>query len=479
MYTQQFLLTKTEVSLPYFSHKKVKAYNLYCGPNLSYAYAKKGENELYLLGSIYDWERPELTNQDIAQEAVVASSFEELTLKTNKYCGEFVIIFSLRDDEIYLFNDACAQKEIYYDTGFSCFGSQPRIIGEAIELIPHDDQDAKTFYQTALFKHRCLFPGNSTHKKNIKHLLPNHFIHITKKKARRFFPVTTNKERPLDDVAGRASRMIKGFVRAISLRGKTSMAVTGGYDSRVLFLASLDVNCAYFVFKYLWMKDNHHDIVVPKKLTEIYDKRFEVIPEAACSSQNVTKSYAESIDFPRFLAFTQYAEEGMTYINGNVCEIARNYFGYHTEANAGDLCFLNGFKAMAFPSRLYDDWLQDKALFEQLGYNYLDMFYWEERIGNWLAKSKTEAAALNRSMTSPFNCRDLLTLLLSVKRGYRDSHFNKLFDCLIMELSENNRQVLALPINPSLKQDLIRLSKRLRLYNTYRHIGLKTRLLNL
>jgi len=166
---------------------------------------------------------------------------------------------------------------------------------------------------------------------------------------------------------------------------------------------------------------------------------------------------------------------GFTYINGNISEIARNYFGYQKKPTARNLAFLNGYKNSKAVINEYQDWMDKNVpLFEKFGYNLLDMFYWEEKMGNWCAKAKTEGFAMGVKSISPFNSRQLLTLLLSTNRKHRDSFNNVLYNRIIELLAP---EAACLPINPNKKHKLIGIMKTLHIYNTYRYIGTKLQLL--
>jgi hypothetical protein len=303
-------------------------------------------------------------------------------------------------------------------------------------------------------------------------------LNIREKKTLRFFPFGDLETKSLEYVSSISSEMLKGYITAISIRNRIKMAVTGGYDSRVLFLASLNVECEYFVSKHPYMDDLHPDILIPKRLTSHYGKNFTVEEDKITGEVNKNSDYINDIDFPRF-SDSAYKHGDFTYINGNISEIARNYYGYHRNATAEDICFLSGNPEMSFVISEYGKWLKNKPLFEKYGYNYLDIFYWEEKMGNWAAKAKTEAHALGRDILSPFNSRELLMLLLSTERKYRDSHFNRLYDLIINELSGNDKEILKTAVNPGTKQSIIRTMKLLRVYNLYRFIGVKARILNI
>ena len=477
MYRKQFLLTSKTGYRFDWKRIKIGEMSLYSHLELDVCSYKTEEQELYLLGSIYDWEYPEQTNSQIVKRMANVVSISELLKQTARYCGEYVIIFK-QQEKIYLFHDASGQAEIYYDKEFCSFGTQPKLIAEVEELIPHTDPLALDFYSSDIFKKKCLFVGETTHVKNIKHLLPNKFIDIEKHQVERFFPRDKIKRRDIDEVAEKAALMLKGYIKAVALRNPIALGVTAGHDSRVLFLASLDNECRYFVYQNPNMNDNHYDITIPRKLTSYYNRDFEVVTEKNRSNSYLDENYKNSIDFPRFINFSAELINDYVYINGNISEVVRNLYGYYKNATAADFTYLAGSANDKFVEGLYGEWLKtNKHNFKKLGYNYLDMFYWEQRMGTWAAKTKTEARAMGKEIFSPFNSRALLTLLSSVNRKMRDNHNTILYNKITSILAEGNSDVMELPYNPCFKQRMITLMNKLRIFNFYRYIGLKTRTL--
>jgi hypothetical protein len=474
LYRKQFLLAKKKIDISGLKEKqKVFNYHLYLGADSEYNYLKNKTKEIHLLGNLYDWENPHYSNKQIIELIFRYDDINVIIEKSNNYCGEFVFIIKL-DNDLFIFNDATSQKEIYYDDTFNNFGTQPKLLNLTIDLVDHVDPSAIEYYQSEIFKKKYLFVGNTTHKKNILHLLPNHIITINTKSVKRFFPSQKLDKQPLISVANKCAEMLQGYISAIYRRNKIKMAITGGYDSRVLFLASLNVDCKYFVLKHKNMSDSHHDIVVPKYLTGLFHKNLNIEEREVLNVDD--KNYINDVDFPRFISKSNKNNDH-TFINGNISEIARNYYGYYKNATAKDLCFLTGNASMKFVIKLYDSWLTNKNIFFENGYHYLDMFYWEEKMGNW-SKMKTERNALSQNVVSPFNSRNLLTHMLSTNRSDRDSHFNKLYDLIISVLSKENKKVLKTPINPCPKQTIIKFMKRIKIYNLYRYIGVKSKLLN-
>ena len=467
-FRRQFLLTR-QISFNFaWKRKKIQEFNLYNHPELEFTYSKFAGKELVMLGSMYDWEKPSQTNQQLLDMLVRIDYVERFLAALSKYAGQYVILYRDRNNFL-LLNDACAQHEVYYDTSFTTFGSQPKLICEVIEYEPHISQEAVEFYSSREFLSKKLFVGETTHHGNIKHLLPNHYIDLNKKATVRYFPSEPIDKLSIKEVAPKACQMLKGYIKALAMRKKIAIAVTGGYDSRVLFLASLDEDCKYFVLRHKNMDAKHYDITVPQRLTKMHGKAFEIIPDTE-TFENVS----DSVDFTRDIIRQGKYFEDHIYLNGSISEIARNFYGFNKMVSANDLAFINGYYRNTHVVGIYGQWLENAALFQKNGYNVLDMFYWEERMGIMVAKEKTIMNALGMEVFSPFCSRDLLVLLLSTPRKDRDKHLNKLYGAILLELSPN---ALKVPINPCLKLDVIRVMTRLKIYSMYRNLGLKYRYL--
>lgn len=473
---KQFLLSKSLVNLPHLEHKtQISDYHLYLGEDSLYCSKKTQTKEIHFLGSMYDWQQPKLTNEQILERLFTFRNFEHLFELVHDYLGHYVLIVRL-DKQIMVFNDATAQKEVYYDTAFEHFATQPKLIAKVIGLQEHTDQDAVNYYNSKIFDKKKLFVGGSTHAKNILHLYPNHYLHVQKSKSKRFYPTKTLSIQPLDFVARKAAQILKGYLKAIAHRQPIKLGVTSGYDSRPLFLASLDLPCKYYLAQHKNMPLTHPDIVVAKKLTTYYNKGFSLESDELLEHTSNEQSYLDSIDFDRELNMIT-KDNHHVYINGNISEIARNAFGYMNNATGRDLCYIIALGEAPFVTKLYNQWLEDKDRFEQTGLHYLDMFYWEERMRNWVAKAKTENAAQGRDLISPFNSRGLLEILLSTQRKDRDYHKSTLYDRLIWNLANMDDNFMKIPINPFLKQKAIKGMKNLGLYHIYQVVGIKTRIL--
>ena len=81
----------------------------------------------------------------------------------------------------------------------------------------------------------------------------------------------------------------------------------------------------------------------------------------------------------------------------------------------------------------------------------LDLFEWEQGHGNWLAMTQLEFDIAWREIITPYNCREVLTIFLSVDECYRRAPDYTLFHRLIDKLWP---EVMQEPINPRPRQSL-------------------------
>jgi hypothetical protein len=96
-----------------------------------------------------------------------------------------------------------------------------------------------------------------------------------------------------------------------------------------------------------------------------------------------------------------------------------------------------------FALRNYAEWLGGIGDLHKV--KLLDLFEWEQGHGNWLAMTQLEFDSGWSDIVAPFNCRELLTTLLSVDERYRRAPRSALFRRLIERLWP---ETLSEPINP-------------------------------
>lgn len=481
-FRRQFLLTDKPVpELESWRIDKIDRYNLYTHHDLEVTISQNKSIKLILLGFLFDHECPEYSNMDILQYLNSLEDFDSVLKASNKYSGGFIIIYK-SDTEFKMFNDAAAQKEIYYATDSAVIGSQPVLIKLIAQGTKDDSCEAAKFYSSESFKKKRLFIGDKTNYINIKHLKPNHYLDVSNGNSIRFFPAEKLITLPVEKVSSTAAKMLRGYLNAANYRYKLAMPVTAGWDTRVLFAASQHISgeIFYFIFKHFKLHGRHYDIRIPRNLLNRFRTDFHIIEYDKHVDEHYLSVFQESVDSARlelsafiFNGLNMYFSDKLV-INGNVSEIARNFYETIYNLNGPKLAFIYGYPEFEYVENIYSEWLnQNQHVFNRYNYNTLDMFYWEEKMGVWAAKAKTEYN-LVCEYYSPFNSRELIMTLLSTKREHRDHYLNKLYLYILKTLSPD---VLSEPINPCAKTAVIKILKRAKIfpfiYSLYIYLGTK------
>lgn len=478
LFSRQFIFTSNPFNpLEEWKEYVCGNYTLYSHPKLEITTTKKEDINLILIGYFFDYKKPKLSNLDIITQ-LCQLSFNEYLRKLDSYTGQFAIIRK-ENKSLTFISDAGAQREIYYSTDYSTFASQPKLIAQAIETVPLTDKDGLSFYQSNKFKNTCLHIHNKTHWQNVKHLTPNHYLDLSNQKSVRFFPYKPREEKPFEYVVEESIKRITGYFEAVSNRYKVALPVTAGYDSRLLFAASLKIKCRRFIFKHRKLNEKHYDVAIPRKLLKLHNLNFEVITYNKNADNTIKQLHHKSVDFARdfntAMIYNGYQEKFSEYmvVDTIMSELARNKYGNFMNLNAKDLAYLNGYKNNTFVIGEYKSWLHKGAdTITDNNYNIPDLFYWEEIMGNWAAKYKTEYM-LGTEFFSLLNSRELIDLFLSVPIKYRQSNNHILYNRIIKKLSP---EALSLSVNPSLRTSTQKLMQKFRIFDLYRFLKIKLRI---
>jgi hypothetical protein len=437
-FRRQFILS----SNPQFGFKSWtnlkldKNLHLSVHPDLEVAQSSFGTIQLTLLGFVVNPFEPLKLNQEILDDLVKdAKNFNDVLLKTDHLGGRWVIIY--KDNlSLKMFHDPCGQRQVFYHSNLGkeiLCGSDPAIMNHFVTLEKDTDEGIKEFINSAVFeKKENAWIGSGTIYKGVEHLMPNYYLNLNDMKAVRFWPSKPIGHLDLEKGAELAAEMLKGSLLAISNRHKLTLAVTAGWDSRILLAASKDVkdNTTYFISLTGDEGENYHDLVVPKRLFKKLGMPFyaqkcdvELEPEFKKNLESNVSMARVNLHKAKFIYKYHLDFDGRVSVNGNVSEIARTYLRQlfpvkTTGENIARLgCFQYG--GLSYVTTQFDKWIEDiNELCEKNNLNIYDMLYWEQRLGNWGARYPSEQDISIEQFT-PFNNRLLLTTLLSVEEKYR------------------------------------------------------------
>lgn len=480
-FNRQFLLCDREIST--WRNWRITSIGeqlfLHTHPNLEISQVQTDERRLTLVGYLFDPKLPHATNDELLNNLIGNSSFEDVIKATFRLAGKFVLIYWDRKT-FRMLHDPAGLREVFYLKGQSntfC-ASQPTLFNEYQTLAKVNESKAFEFYSSSVFQDRKERIGETTQYEGLFHLQPNHYLDLKTGEAHRYFPSEPLKRLALEVAVDQAAEILKGILAAAATRYKLMIAVTAGMDSRLMLAASKSIRqeVFYFILETQSLTKDSLDITTPEKLLAKMGIPFHVLSKSDKVEEGVKKQMLKNVELMlhRHIDFWYnvfYKKKGYMNIT-SVSEFARNY--YHYEANPNkvtgkELAALNKYNGNDFVGQVYSDWLAaSRKIFQSNGYNTLDMFYWEEKMGNWLANGRSSMGSVIEDF-SPFNCRELMMIFLGVDEKYR-GRYNSMFHRKVIE--KLCPEALQEPINGSRKYQIINALIKAGIYPLYKKIQL-------
>lgn len=436
---------------------------------------------LTLMGCAIDPYRPQHNETDILQSLFInALELNTLIDSTQHLVGRWVIILQ-NARGTYLFTDPCGFRQVFYcsdDKQIWC-ASQPELIKVSKQLRLNRNNELMHFLLHPVhIQEESGWVGPATLYENCFHLLPNHYLDTERVEQNRFYPREPIFYKKVAEIVESACTILQGTMTALTARYNVALALTAGWDSRVLLAASKHVSesIQYFVYSGIIRGSNsiatgnHPDIWVPESIAKKLGIRFVVKRPADQLPGWFVSMLSNNVTCARILPKTHiiYNElvEGKNRINinGNGSEICRNGFDEYCNLDAGSLSaedlaalmFFKGGDMPLFAIKEIDNWRYGFDTRVVKSFNILDLLYWEQRMGHWGAQYPAEQDIAVEEI-SPFNCRLLIETLLASPRHFRKAPDFVLYQEIIRNMWDES---LAFPINPQPKR--IVLKQRLR-----------------
>jgi hypothetical protein len=442
-------------------------------PGLGVTQATYRDRSLTLVGFMLDPDLPNSTDADIVERLLEGcTSLQTLIAGTSRLGGRWVLIATYGKNK-YLFNDAFGLRQVFYTdpklTGALWVMSQPKIGADVLNLAI--DDAAQKFIASYEFRAASEYkwPGASTPYAAIGHLLPNRYLDLGTGSVHRYWPDRPLERIGLRDAVHQLSELFKGLIKAAATRFDLALAVTAGLDSRLVLAASKDVSkkITYVTVRQWMAPDDHCDIVVSGRLLERLGLKHTVIKAPLTASPEFSRAFKDNV----FLAHNHYEPDAeailkhfsrkKVVVTGSGGEVGRSYHSLPLENNgkvtAEYLSKLEEMGSNDYAVRYFQQWLDD--LGDLYNVSLLDLFEWDIGSGNWLAMTQLEFDIAWKDILTPYNCRAIMALMLSVDEKYRKGPENRLFLETIRNLWP---EVLSEPINPHKNCEQPSLRRRIR-----------------
>jgi hypothetical protein len=429
-----------------------------------------------LLGYVLDPYEPHATDADIVHRLLhhleLDRTRETFTRQTFAFGGRWIFVVDDGSD-VWLFNDPCGFRQVFYSIGIpggTWCASQTGILAETLGLAW--DPDAADFIRA--YRRRepeYTWPGDSSPYKELRHLLPNHYLDLNEGIPRRFWPSDAIPSRQEEEVATENAQLLVKIIESASTRAELALTVTAGKDTRLLLAACRAIrDRVYFNTWMYWDMDRkHRDIQVPSRLLARLGLPHAVIPCPTRMGRKFREVYRRNVPsgheaigviaqglyarFPRqrWLMMGDgipVADWGLFFRSklrlekpkAGTDEIGPRTLGRLTN------------REEAFAIRAFDRWLSEARKTKA---DVLDLFGWEERESNFVGMTQAELD-IAEDVLVPYDCRQFLVNMLSAPESSRRYPEFPLHKTMVLHLWP---EVLAEPINPPVRPTLLSIGR--------------------
>ena len=420
-----------------------------------------------IIGTAIDPFNPGYHQSDILNDIITRSvSFQDCLKNTFPISGRWCFIF-FDEKNLSVFTDPCGLRSVFFarnEHGVWC-GSQPEIINEASNVKSNIRDDIIPFITSKKFAIKeGAWIGHETFYKNGYHLLPNHYINLKNLNPIRFFPMDSVQIKNEKCVIDIAEKILKGTMKSLIYRYQVLFALTSGLDSRVLLAATKGIhhNFLFYVDKMGVLENSAPDVAVPIAIAKRMKLNFKIENSKTPIPSWFCKLLLDNVTGARMLPKTQMiytkflGNNSCINVNGNASEVARRSNRWallEKDSTVDDFTDLVGYNDNYVKGQL-TNWFDRLRQHGLKGYNYTDLLYWEQRMGNWGALFPSEQDIAIEEI-SPFNNRMLLDCLLSSPPMMRTAPEYQLYYLLVERMWP---ELLKFPVNPACKNPLIKIN---------------------
>ena len=368
--------------------------------------------------------------------------------------GRFAIIVEV--DGLYrVFHDAHGTRTIYYDVDRPALSTHAHLLASLIGAEPRGSDDLKAARSWAALPLSCAW--DETPYPTIRALLPNHVLDLESRRTYRYFPRERNRFTGLsfEERASEINRLWLGQMNAFAQStDRFFVSLSGGLDSRVVLAALREYKDKVDAFTYFtnngtgnWAQAMQLDRDLSREVLALaHVNHVPIVHGQGTKFTEEDKAIADKnslVEHGRWLVARYVENFGNStglHFRGNTQETIRSYYGSTKQRDPIDL--VKGLMSSRLKSvNLDDSYIKDyeaklDSTLEQFGYpNALhdfvasDMFYWEVRMGRWLAEIYNETDPAFDSI-SPMNMRAIVELGLAGSEDERRSGnmFTELID---------------------------------------------------
>ncbi|EMA52068.1 hypothetical protein [Halococcus salifodinae] len=460
-FNNQYLLTDSTLpdGLPdsFITYGSVAGFTIHASKNLSVVVVQSRSETVALLGEIFDPHDPSKTNEEIIRQVMKRPEHESIFEILQQYSGRYIIIAE-QASQIVVVPDATCLRRVLFTENATTITSSPKLFHELLGIEQIMDPAVKSFVNSDLFlENDAAWPGTQTVDQRLSRLLPNHYLDANEGSAQRrplYPPQPSDRQAVMEGLIDSLS----GCLIAIAERyDDVRFPLTAGWDSRILLAAADAIEDQVLFYTFATKVGlNHPDVRIPFAITDQLDVDYQIIQPRELTEEFVT-AMQDSYYNPRFPTKMRHVQHRYYNANrqtsaavvGRVAEILRVFYSPPLlEASPHLLADLYGYPQSDFAHSEFAEWLKSAEPYaERCDINIFDLFYWEQRMGNWGSRHTYENDIASHQF-APFNNYNLLLSGLSIPRNERKGPDYTFFEDIV---EMTRPELLSHPVNPDSK----------------------------
>ena len=281
------------------------------------------------------------------------------------------------------------------------------------------------------------YPGRDTSFRRIDLLVPNTRLRLEDGDVARFWPRRRLRPVSVADAAAEVARLMRNTLRGLAPDHGLAISVTAGLDSRVTLALSQGIDARLFTF---WRTDevatDGKDLAFAEAVgpdlgrpVEIMRLREMAMPRefVRILDRNTMRPHVRGLAWGLLTEFAR--DEPWLHIRSNVSEVGRQFYGtprVPAPPRGLDLARIAMDPRERFSPKEVFGAIEGFERFARatgiLGcadrVDLASLLYWEHRLASWFANTLVETDVAMGTV-SPYNCRRVLELLLSVPAEHR------------------------------------------------------------
>ncbi len=353
------------------------------------------------------------SNLVLRDDLCIAEQFESWLCSLS---GRFACIY-LGAETQRLYLDSCGSLAVVYSTNRQSVASTTTLVGDM-----EADGDHELINALGMPESDAWYPSGLTPMKNVRRLLPNHYLDLEKWTPVRHWPRPCDLERKTDfeSTVQEVVHGLKKNIVAVSKQFPLQMSLTAGRDSRMLLACSRDVLHRIKFHTGVWVPSGVDSAIgwqLAKglKLNHV-TLGVKLATQEELDDWQIRTGHCVSGEIWRIHPTSRKIDAHRAFLPGCAGEVGRAYYWRDGDEKLPGFTAPEILKRTKLPqfSRILSEtelWLDEISGLEWN--TILDLTYIEQRLGCWAGPLQYGQDGMHKARLFPFNDRSIFRAILN------------------------------------------------------------------